>query len=450
MNTGKIKYSFFSGDSRSSNVKKNILGSLVVRGISILASFFLVPITIGYVSSELYGVWLTLSSIMAWIQFLDIGFTQGMKNKVTEAIALNQWGKAKSLVSTTYFMMLLIFIPLCLGLEFVIPSIDWADVLNISQNYQQEIVKTVQVLIVFLCASMILNVLSALVAAFQQVALSNFFNAFGQVLALVSIFFCVHYVKASLVVLVFAISSMPVLITLVASFILYRTKYQRVSPSWKSVDLNTVPELFSLGYKFFIINIQVVILYQSTNFLISHLSSPLQVTTYNIAYKYLNLAMMVCTIIFAPLWPAYTDAYTKKDFEWMRRIRNKMFRVYGAMIVGCIGMVLLSPWFYKLWIGDKTHVPFVMTTLVGLYVIAYSWMNLNGTLIVGMGTIKIETIIVCIGMCIHIPLSLFLGQYYSAYGVLVSMILINLFYGLVFHIQVNRILSRRAKGIWLE
>ena len=445
----KVK-TFFSGNGRSVKVKRNIIASFGVRGMSLLASFLLVPLTIGYISPDLYGVWMTLSSIMTWLVFLDIGFTQGMKNKVTEAIALNQRDRAKSLVSTTYFMMILIFIPLCLFLELIIPLVDWTKLLNVNVAYQLEIIKTVQILVVFFCMNMILNVLDSIVAAFQQVALSNSFSAFGQILALGAIYFCIHFVKPSLDVLVFAISAMPVLITLVASFILYGKSYKEVSPSWQSVDFKKIPELFSLGYKFFVINIQVVVLYQSTNFLIANLSSPLQVTSYNIAYKYLNLAMMVCTIIFAPLWPAYTDAYTRKDFEWMRRIRQKMFSVYGVMVFACITMILLSPWFYNLWVGDKTHIPLLMTCLVGLYVMAYSWMNLNGTLVVGMGTIKVETIIVCIGMIVHIPLSLFLGKFYSAYGVLISMILINLFYGLIFHIQVSKILKGKASGIWLE
>ncbi len=74
-----------------------------------IISFMLVPLTIGYVSSDLYGVWLTLSSILTWLTFLDIGFSQGLKNKLAEAIAQTDWGKGKSLVSTTYFLMILIF-----------------------------------------------------------------------------------------------------------------------------------------------------------------------------------------------------------------------------------------------------------------------------------------------------------------------------------------------------
>lgn len=68
-----------STDKRTTTIKKNIIGSFLIKGCSIIISLMLVPITLGYVSSELYGIWLTLSSIMMWISFFDIGFTLGLK-----------------------------------------------------------------------------------------------------------------------------------------------------------------------------------------------------------------------------------------------------------------------------------------------------------------------------------------------------------------------------------
>ena len=70
------------GSGRSVVVKKNIVGSLFVKGCSIVISLLIVPLTLGYVSSDLYGIWLTLSSIMMWLNFFDIGFTLGIKNKL--------------------------------------------------------------------------------------------------------------------------------------------------------------------------------------------------------------------------------------------------------------------------------------------------------------------------------------------------------------------------------
>ena len=116
---------------------------LLVKGCSIVISLLLVPITLGYVSSELYGIWLTLSSVVIWLNFFDVGFTLGLKNKLTEAIALGQWDRGKSLVSTAYFMMTIIFLPLCLLLELFIPFVEWALFLNVSEIYNTEIQKVV-------------------------------------------------------------------------------------------------------------------------------------------------------------------------------------------------------------------------------------------------------------------------------------------------------------------
>lgn len=415
-----------------------------------LISFLLVPLTIGYVSTELYGVWLTISSILTWLSFLDLGFSQGLKNKLTEAIAKEEWDTGKSLVSTCYFMMTLIFIPVCVILELFIPLIDWSSLLNVSALYSDEIVKAMYILIAFCCLQMIANVIVSVVAAFQMVALSGTFNVIGNALSLIIIYVLTKTVPPSLVALALTLAVMPVLVTIIATIILFRGRFKVVAPSIFKINKNYIRDLFGLGYKFFIINIQVVVLYQSTNILISNVSSPNEVTTYNITYKLLSCAMMAYTLITGPLWPAYTDAYAKGDFAWMKRMYFKMKRVLLYTIVSCITVAVFAQPIYHVWIGDKVHVPYSMTAMVALYVCVYCWVNLNGTLVVGMGKVKIETLMSIIGMTLHIPLSLFLSNYIGVYGVLCSLIIINVFYGILMNVQVNKILNNKAYGIWLK
>lgn len=78
----KIKELYSSENTRSQLMKKNIIQGAGVRGISILTSLLLVPMTIGYISSELYGIWLTLYSVIQWLSFFDIGFGNGLRNKL--------------------------------------------------------------------------------------------------------------------------------------------------------------------------------------------------------------------------------------------------------------------------------------------------------------------------------------------------------------------------------
>lgn len=439
-----------SGEGRTLAVKKNIIYSILIKVLSIVVSFMLVPMTIGYVSSELYGVWLTLSSILTWLTFLDLGFSQGMKNKLTEAIANDDWERGKKLVSTTYFLMILIFVPVCVIIQFLIPIVDWCKLLNISTIYQDDIIKTLHVLMAFCCLQMVVNVVVSIIAAFQRVALSNSFGVIGNVISLGIIFALTKLCPPSLLYLCFSLAAMPIVVTIIASIILFSGSMKRVAPSIRSIEMPLTKDLFTLGYKFFIINIQAVVLYQATNVIISNVSSPLWVTSYNIAYKYLSIAMMLFTIATQPLWPAFADAYARGDNQWMNNAKNKMTKFYYICALGCVIMATIAPWVYKIWVGKGADVPYMMTWIVTIYILVYCWGNFNGILLVGMSKIKLNTIIVTIGMFLHIPLAYGLSTLIGAYGVIVSMISINLFYGIVYRIQLNKILNGTALGIWNE
>lgn len=439
-----------SNNQRTKTIKKNIIGSLFIKGCSIVISLLLVPMTLGYVSSELYGIWLTLSSIMLWLNFFDVGFTLGLKNKLAEAIAKEDWQRGKSLVSTTYFMMVLIFVPLWIVLEIIVPFVNWSSFLNVDAIYNEEITKAMHILVVCFCLQMIVNVLTAVIAAFQKVALSSAFPVLGNFLSLIAIFLLTKFCPPSLVALACTISVLPILVIIIASFVLYSKKFKIVAPSIKTINKSYIKELFGLGYKFFLIQIQFVVLYQSTNILISNVAGPNEVTYYNIAYKYLGIAMMIYTIFLSPLWPAFTDAYTKKDYIWMKNIYKKMSMVFLVSAMAVIAMMIISPFVYRIWIGEEVSIPIIMTIVVGIYMIIHSWDSLQVNMINGIGTVKLQTYITMTGLVVHIPLSLYLGKHVGAIGVICSMILINILYSTIFTLQINRILDKKAKGIWLK
>ncbi len=438
------------GSERSVTIKKNIIWSLLIKGISILVSLMLVPMTLGYVSVEIYGVWLTISSILHWLTYMDVGFTLGLKNRLAEALAKGDYEKGKILVSTTYFIMMVIFIPLAVILLGGSPFIDWCGVLNVDSIYREVVLKTVQILFFFIALQMIVNVFIAVVAAYQKIALSALFNVIGQVFSLIIIGGMTRFVEPSLVNLAFAYSMMPIVIVSISSVIYFKTSMHRVAPSFKFVNTRYIRDLWSLGVKFFIIQIQQIVLYQTTNILISHIDGPGAVTQYNISYKLLNVIVMIYMIILSPLWPAYTDAYTMQDFKWMRNIYIKMIKVFFVLCLLVIVITMVSPIIYKVWIGDRVSIPFSLTVSISIYTLIHCWDSLQVMLINGMGTVKLQTYIILIGLIVHVPLSIFLGCYIGIYGVIASMCMINVVYACFFTTQIRKILSRTATGIWIK
>lgn len=435
-------------DSRSGKVKKNIIGSIAVKGISIVVSFIIVPLTLGYVSSELYGVWLTLSSISVWLGFFDIGFTLGLKNRLTEALSIGDISKGKELVSTTYALLFLIFIPVCSLVLLLIPHIDWCSLLNVSTKYEYDIIRTMRVIVVCFSLQMILNIISTIFQSLQKVALSTLFPVIGNVVSLFLIYMSTLYISPSLMVLSMCISAAPIIVYLVISFISFKGQLKFLSPSIKYVDFSLFRDLFTLGAKFFIIQIQVVVFFQTTNFLISNISSPEIVSVYNVAYKYLSVATMLLTIIMNPFWPAFTEAKIKGDFQWMKNVYIKLQKMFLLFLIGIIIMVVLSPIAYKIWIGTRLYIPWEWTLLIAIYTIVNCWDSLHVYIINGLGVLKLQTYVVLIGIFVHIPFSYYLSHSVGAKGVVFSMTIIMGIYSILFTVQVKKFLKGRATGIW--
>lgn len=55
---------------RTQNILKHIGWSFIFKIGSIIANFLLVPLTINYLDTENYGIWLTLTSFISWFSFL--------------------------------------------------------------------------------------------------------------------------------------------------------------------------------------------------------------------------------------------------------------------------------------------------------------------------------------------------------------------------------------------
>ncbi|MCK7523619.1 MAG: hypothetical protein MZV64_41275 [Ignavibacteriales bacterium] len=62
----------------------------------------IVPVTLNYLGKTEYGIWLTLASILSWLINLDFGLGNGLRNKLAEALALNDIKLARIYVSTAY------------------------------------------------------------------------------------------------------------------------------------------------------------------------------------------------------------------------------------------------------------------------------------------------------------------------------------------------------------
>ena len=126
--------SFFSGNTRTIKVKQNILVSFLVKCCSIIISLLLVPLTLNYLNSYEYGIWLTLSSILIWVNYFDMGLANGLRNKLAEALAIGDIQKGRIYGSTTFFLLFAIISIVLLGFFLLQGFINWNQILNVDSQ----------------------------------------------------------------------------------------------------------------------------------------------------------------------------------------------------------------------------------------------------------------------------------------------------------------------------
>jgi O-antigen/teichoic acid export membrane protein len=246
-------------------------------------------------------------------------------------------------------------------------------------------------------------------------------------------------------------SATPVLVLICASIFLFTGRYKEYAPSIKYLDFKYFHDLIGLGTRFFVMQISAVIILSTDNIIISQLFDPSMVTPYNVAYKYFSIITLIfITVLLTPYWSAYTDAYAKKEFDWIRKETKKLIKIWLVLIVVVVLMVFASNTIYRIWIGKIITVPFVLSVTMGLYVIIFSWNSIFAGFINGTGKIQLRMYSAILAGVINIPLSIYFVKFLDMgiSGVIVATCVCLMADSILAPLQYLKLIRQTAKGIW--
>lgn len=438
------------GSERTVKLKRNVLLSLFVKAGSIICSLLLVPATIDFVNDVQYGIWLTISSIVAWMSFFDIGFTNGLRNKLAEAFGFGRKELAKTYISTTYAVLGGIFMVLMAVLLIVVRFVNISSLLKISNNYESDLKIALYVLIAYFCITFILKILSVILIADQRPAYSSLIDFIGQVLSLLSVLLLSSHIEGSLSVLSYCLCVPPLIVWLAFTIICFKKDYKDFYPSFKYVDFRYVNSLLTLGLKFFVIQIAAIIQFQTANFLIGRLFSMGEVTQYNIAYKYFNVLYMIFMILLQPFWSAVTEAYAKNEIQWIRNsVRKYLYTLCVIFVVGIFMLIISGP-VYDLWVGKSINISFSLSAWMLAYVITLMFGAVFVYFVNGIGALRIQYISSLISPILFVGVVMTLAKVFNmgVVSVLIASIVAN-FNGLILApLQYYKVVIVRRGGVW--
>ncbi len=206
------------------------------------------------------------------------------------------------------------------------------------------------------------------------------------------------------------VGSMILSFTLFSIYFFYKNKIY--TPSVKTFDKHKIKSISTLGFSFFLIQIAVVIIFQTDIVIIGKLFGETDAARYSITQKAFNSYGMLAALVMAPLWSAYTEAYVKKDFEWIRQRIRTLNLLMIPLSIGILIFVLLFDTLKFYWLGKKGNieVPYSLPILMGFYTIISVWNNIYAYFLNGISRLKEQLITAIIGMVANIPLCILFAK----------------------------------------
>lgn len=435
---------------RTKNITKHVLLSFVYKGGSILAGFLLVPLTINYLDTENYGIWLTLSSFIAWFSFFDIGLGNGLRNKFAEAKAKGDMTLARGYVSSAYFTIGAVSLGLIVIFTFLNYFIDWTKVFNASPSLQKDLSLLMPIVFGFFCLQLVVKLITTIYTADQHHSMQGKINFFTQAGSLLLIWIMTKTSESSLLVFGVIFSALPVVILLWFNLFAFKKRYFDFKPNIKFWKKEYLKDIFGIGLTFFIIQISGIILFTTDNIVITQLFGPEEVVPYNIAYKYFGIALMILTMILAPYWSSITEAYTKSEFDWLKKSMKNLFKFTFFAILGVLILLLFAPIAYKIWVGDRISIPFKLSISMSIYFIVTIFYHPFTYFINGTGKIKLQMISILFTAILNIPLSILFAKTLElgSSGVIMSTVICLLPHLFICPIQYYKLINNKAHGIW--
>ncbi len=406
---------------RYRRIMQTLASAALGRGVGFVVSFVSVPLTVKYLGGERYGLWVSISTLLGWFAMGDLGLANTLTNHLSTSLAHGHRKEAQQYVATTFWLLASIAALIAVLFLIVWPWIDWRGLFNVrGTTAQHEVAAAVGTAVLLVVASLPFLVNNKVLYACQEGTLANYWTAAGNAVSLMMICVVVHF-KLGLPWLILAVSGTTLGISTFTSIWLFGIHRSELRPIWTAVDRFRIKSLGMASSQFFVIQIAVLLIFQSDNLIITHFLGAAQVTPYAVCFKVFSYVTLAQSLALPALWPAYAEAIARRDGRWVQRtfwIVSVASGTSAAILI--VPLIVYGRQIICWWAGSAAVPPQLLLYWMAAWTILISVGNSIGCLLNGAGQIRGQTIYGTTTAVISVILACTLVVRYGIVGVLMA------------------------------
>ncbi len=333
------------------------IASVLAKLVSVATALISIPLTLHYLGVERFGMWMTISSLVALLAFADFGIANGVLNMVADAHGREDRAGVRRAIASGLFILTAISLLLVAAFALAYGWVDWAAVFNVKSTVAAaEAGPALAVFVGCYAATIPLVVVQRAQMGLQQGFLASSWQCVGSVCGLVAVLLMIR-VQAGLPWLVLALTGAPLLAALLNTLYFFAVERPELRPSSASVSRATCLVVGSTGAQFFLLQLAASITYSSDSFLIAQLLGADAVAQYAVPEKLFAMLSIVVSMALSPLWPAYGEAIARGDHDWVRRtLKRSLILAVTLTAAGAALLVIAGKLLVGLWVGQGVAV----------------------------------------------------------------------------------------------
>lgn len=398
------------------------LSGLAVRAVGTLAGLVSVPLVLAYLGKERYGLWSTITTVVAWVALFDFGIANGLVNCIARAHGRDDREEAARYVSTALALLLGIAGALAILLAAGAVHVPWGALLAVRGAVDDRTVtwSVIAALATFL-VGMPLSVVPQIFAGYQRAYVANAFALVGT--------------SAGLAILLLALragAGMPALVVvfgagaLISSGLGLGWALSRGMP-WlrfraSAVSREAVGALMSRSAPIFLFQIGALVVNETQSIILAHRCDLATVAEYSIVMRLYVLAMGLIQASTASFVPSFREARERGDVAWLRAGFRQFLRArIGLALAGGTALAVLGNPLLRFWLrrSDISFEPAVWGVLAVLMVAA-TWVTAYSDLLSILDRLWVLVLLVFFNGAVTVTLTHLLAPRFQVLGVLLA------------------------------
>ena len=396
-------------------------GAKVAAALSMLIS---VPLTLNYLGAERFGMWMAISAVIAMLGFADLGLSNGVLNSVAQASGEDSDRKIKRIVSNGIFVLAIIGGAVLLLFLAIYPHVPWASFFNVSSaQAASEVAPVVLALVVCFAATLPLGTTQKVQLGLQRGYLANIWETLGSLLGLAAILVAIHR-EAGLQWIALSMAGVPVLFRAVNTLVFFGYQKRSLRPGLLDINLEIIRRLMRTGLLFFVLQLAVIVGFQSDNIVIARILGADAVAAYDVAMKLSTLPAMFIGFVVIAQWPAYGEAKSRGDMAWIRQTFRRTLRISTIVAIPFAALLYLAgDRIIVFWAGPAVEPPRGLLAGMAIWSVLMVLGSVIAALLNGLHVVRFQAINSALMAAANIALSILLVRQIGVIGAIFGTII---------------------------